>query len=378
MHDAINRFGLFLIGFIFFSPFASATEIVENFQSVRGLGMGGVYTFDRVDAGVLFKNPAGLDRVQGLNLSIFDLGFGVGGGASFLSTIDSFKAIGNLNGISSLNSVYGKPVWAGAGGYTAIALPHFGAAVFDTASITLRVDNPAYTNLNANYFNDYGFQTGGSFSVGMMSFGLAAKRVTRTGGSKNVGGATLANVTNNTLSSQFQDAGYGFGMDGGVLIAPPAPFNPIFSMAWQDMGFTSFIQTAGSSAPPRIHDNVTFSATFGGEVPLLGFRGGVEYRHITDTSEVLGKKLHVGAEITVAMFDLRAGLYQGYPTYGVGLDLFFLQVDAAYYKIEKGAYPGQTPDERVQVSLAMNLDFDLSFNLSDSSSGKRRKLKQRR
>lgn len=357
---------------------AIAAEIVETYQSVRALGMGGVFTFDQVDAGVIFENPAGLERVKGLNISVFDIGVGVGGGASFSSTIDSFKSVGSLNGISSLNSLYGKPVWAGGGGYTAVALPHFGVGVFDSASITLRVDNPAYTNLNANYFNDYGFQIGGSFEVGSLSFGLAAKRVNRTGGDKNVGGSTLANVTNSTLSSQFEDAGYGFGIDSGILLAPSAPFNPVLSLSWQDMGFTSFIQTAGSAAPPRIQDNVTFSATFGGEVPLLGFRGGFEYRHITDSSEIIGKKLHVGAEITVAMFDVRAGLYQGYPTYGVGVDLLFLQLDGAYYKVERGAYPGQTPDERVQVSLAMNLDFDPSFNLSDGPNGKKRKLKQRR
>jgi hypothetical protein len=367
-------FTIFLVGGIFS---AKAAEIPEYFQSVRSLGMGGVYTYDRVNAGVIFKNPAGLERVKGLNLSIFDLGVGAGGGPSAVSTVNAFSSIGSVSGLSSFNGIYGKPVWVGLGGYTALALPYFGAAVFDEASLGMRVDNPAYTNLNLNFYNDYGFQIGGAFGIGAISVGVALKRVTRRGGNKNIGGSSLANVTNSSLATQFEDEGYGFGADTGILFAPPVPMNPILSIAWQDVGATSFIQTKGTAAPPRIESNLNMGLTFGGDIPLLGFRGGLEYRHIGDSSEVLGKKIHVGGEVTIAMFDIRGGLYQGYPTYGVGVDLFIMQLDAAYYKIERGAYPGQTPDERVQVGLSMNFDFDPNLNLSDTN-GKRRRLKQRR
>lgn len=355
-----------------------AAEIPENYQSVRALGMGGVYTYDNPDAGMLFKNPAGLAKISGLNLSVFDLGIGLGGGASILSTMNSFSSMGSVSGISSLNSIYGKPIWTGGGAYSAIALPYFGFGIFDNASIGLRFDNPAYPNLNTVYFNDYGFSVGGAIPIGPVSIGLALKRTTRKGGDKNIGGVSLTNATNSTLASQFEDEGYGFGLDGGVLFAPPAPFNPMVSVAWQDMGSTAFTLTKGTQAPGRIKDNLTLGFSFGGEVPLLAWRSGIEYRHITDNNEVIGKKIHMGTEFTLAMFDFRAGLYQGYPSYGLGVDLFIMQLDAAYYKIEKGAYPGQTPDERVQISLSMNLDFDPNFHLTEGSGGKKRHLKQRR
>jgi hypothetical protein len=368
---------VFLVLLIIVGLSAESAEIPEYFQSVRSLGMGGVYTYDKVDSGVIFKNPAGLERIKGLNFTIFDINVGAGGGPSAMATVDSFKAMGSVNGLSSLNAIYGKPVWVGFGGYTAVALPYFGVALFDEGSLGLRVDNPAYTNVNINFYNDYGFQMGGAFGVGPFSAGLAVKRVTRRGGNKNIGGSSLTNVSNSSLASQFEDEGYGFGADAGILLAPAVFMNPIMSVSWQDLGATSFIKTKGSAAPPRIESNLTLGMSFGGEVPLLGFRGGFEYRHIGNSTEVLGKKIHLGGEVSVAMFDVRAGLYQGYPTYGVGVDLLILQLDAAYYKIERGAYPGQTPDERIEIGLAMSFDFDPNLNVSDSN-GKRRRLKQRR
>ena len=35
----------------------------------------------------------------------------------------------------------------------------------------------------------------------------------------------------------------------------------------------------------------------------------------------------MGAEVSIAMFDLRAGFYQGYTTYGLGMDLWLLKFD---------------------------------------------------
>ena len=143
------------------------------------------------------------------------------------------------------------------------------------------------------------------------------------------------------------------------------------------MGSTAFQQTGGATAPERQKDNLVLGMTVDGSIPFLGMAAGFEYRHISDTGEQIGKKLHLGAEVSLAMFDLRAGFYQGYTSYGLGLDLWLLQLDAAWYQIEKGVYPGQTPDERVQLGLMMNLEFDPNFSLVGAG-GKKRRLKQRR
>ena len=89
------------------------------------------------------------------------------------------------------------------------------------------------------------------------------------------------------------------------------------------------------------------------------------------------KKIHVGAEIQLGFMDVRAGFYQGYFGYRLGIDLWLLQLDAALYTVEKGIYAGQTPEQKLQVGLLFDMEFDPNFKLTETG-GKRRKLKQRR
>jgi hypothetical protein len=335
--------------------------------------MGGVYTFTDDDPAVIFYNPAGLSNIKGINWRIFDLNLGING----LQIANDLSAIGTINGLSSLNSLYGKNIWVGTDGYSSIVMPYFGFAVLDNGFASLRLDNPIFPNLGIDFYNNYGFEVGGSVPLGFGSLGLAVKRLVRKGGHQDIGPSLLTSISNSTLQSQFANEGIGYGMDAGLLIAPPAPLNPVVSISWLDVGSTAFVKSAGTDAPERIKDNVVLNTSISSSLPGLGFATGLEYRHITDQGEPLGKKLHLGVELTLLNLDVRAGFYQGYTTYGVGVDLLLFQLDAAMYTVEKGAYPGQTPDQRIEVSLSMDLGFDPNFKLTDAG-GKKRKLKQRR
>lgn len=352
---------------------ALATEILEHYQSVRALGMGGVYTYSDSDPGVLFQNPAGLGLIKGVNWRLVDLNVGVNG----LQIYNDVKSVGAINGLSSLSSFYGKNVWVGADGYTAMVFPYFGFAAYDNGFTSFRLDNPAYPSMDMNFINDYGIIISGAIPVGPAYLGLSAKRTTRRGGHNAIGPSLLTSINNSTLLSQFQNEGSGYGIDTGIIYQVPAPFKPTVSISWRDAGSTAFIKSAGAAAPDREKDNLVLSTTFNGSVPGLGLSGGLEYRHITDASETLGKKLYMGVELSLLMFDFRAGFYQGYTTYGAGLDLLLMHLDAAMYTVEKGAYPGQTPDQRIQISMTMDLGFDPSFRLLEMG-GKKRNLKQRR
>ncbi|NLB35584.1 MAG: hypothetical protein GX817_07255, partial [Elusimicrobia bacterium] len=62
-------------------------------------------------------------------------------------------------------------------------------------------------------------------------------------------------------------------------------------------------------------------------------------------------KLHLGAEYSPhKAMALRAGLYQGYPTFGFGLLKF---LNYAYYTRELGHYPGQIPETMHMLSLSL-------------------------
>ena len=85
----------------------------------------------------------------------------------------------------------------------------------------------------------------------------------------------------------------------------------------------------------------------------------------------------MGTELSVGLFDLRAGVNQGYVTYGAAVDLWLFEVDAAVYATEQGTYGGQDRNDRYSVSLTFSMDFDQSFKMQDRE-GRKRRLKQRR
>lgn len=355
-----------------------AAEIYEGFQSIRQLGMGGVYVFDPYDAGSFNVNPAYTCYSKGLNWEILNLGMGLNG----QSIYDTYQNAGSVNGIADLAPFYGKPIWVGLGGYSALTIPCFGFSFFNNGNTGLSLNNPAFPLMNMYATNDYGYSMGGAVPLGPnLSLGISAKRVDRRGGPIRLGAADLVNLNGGAMTdllSNIENEGIGYGFDAGLVSRfEEAPFNPTLSLSWHDVGAMKFSKIAGTEAPPSQSDNLTLGMTVSGDIPLLGFAAGVEYRHITDANEQLGKKLHMGAEVTLALFDVRAGFYQGYTTYGAGVNLWIMDLDVASYSVEKGAYPGQSPDGRVQFSLSMDLSFDPDFKLMEIG-GKRRNLKQRR
>jgi hypothetical protein len=363
---------------------AAAKEFSEPNQTLRQLGMGGVYAFDEGDAGSLMQNPAYTCYTKGLNMTLFDIRLGVGDLKSYMDLTDNgTKSLPTPDGLSGLGPYYGKDIWLGAGGYAATTLPCFGIAGFYSATTGFMLHNPAYPQLNTIFQTDYGVDIGGAVQISpVLSVGLAAKRVTRRGGPYVFGPDRLAGLSGSDglkeLATSIENEGVGYGLDMGVVSRLEVlPFNPTVSLSWRDVGSMSFVKTKGTDAPERQKDNLVLGMTFDGSVPLLGVSGGFEYRHITDTGEQIGKKIHMGAEVHIGPFDVRSGLYQGYPTYGLGVNLFILQLDLAKYTVEQGVYPGQTPQERVNIGLMMELELDPNFNLVDIG-GRKRRLKQRR
>jgi len=370
---------LFLIGIYFLLETAQAAQLKSYHENIRNLGMGGVRVADKHTAMAMAWNPAYLGYNSGLNITLFDAGLGING----LQTYNSFANVNWTGGLSSFNNLYGKPLWVGAMGIGAISFGNFGAYYNRGYDLTAVLKDPALPTLEVSYFEDdfyvigYGYKFESGFTIG-----TNFKRVVRRGGDKVIPTTDLLNpsFTSNlkdNIINQLTAEGTGIGFDVGVAYQIPAIFNPTISLSWQDVGYTSFKSTDPTHSISPLRENLILAATFEHELPLIGFAGGLEYRHIRNSNEQLGKKIHLGAELNFLFFDLRAGLYQGYPSYGLGTSLWVMQIDVVSYSNEHGVFPGQTPQNRVLLALNMNLSFDPDFNLIDLK-GERRKLKRRR
>ncbi|MEK2690045.1 hypothetical protein [Bdellovibrio sp. GT3] len=369
---------LLLTFILTFSTTALAQSLSEFARNARALGMGGTYIPFVNGADAVFYNPAALGKVEGLDIKVVDVGISL----NSISPED-LEAIQNIdpNDPNSYNSLFGTRVWVQATGKTALALGNFAVGYLNDNEVSLELHNPAYPQFDTYFRQDTGYYLGYAFNVAPGTyFGIAAKRIDRWGGvPQELGLSDVANADSfNEIGDRFDDKGQGYGIDLALATTIDLPLlKPTLAVVWQDVGNTAFRKTAGDDAPPHITQNLSVGAGVTLDLPGLDLAFGGEARHLLEPDIEMGKKLHLGAEVSLPIVDLRAGYSQGYLSYGVGVNLFIFHIDAVSYTEELGAYPGQTADNRYMVSVGIDLSFDADFKFTDTQ-GKRRKLKQRR
>jgi len=375
-----------------FGSLAVATPglpLVENWTSVRALGMGNAYTAIVNDGDSLFYNPAGLGRVSGINWTIVDARAGIDD-INIVQTLNNFKS--STDTTKFIQSEYGKHHWINAGAKTAITIPHLGVAAFGNAEALTSITNPPYPQLNLQYYQDYGAAAGLSFDFfpEIVKFGFDVKYIIRTGTESTFTSDQLASLNTTAITDALKSTGTGYALDTGIVITVPAPIRPSLSFVWKNMGTTAFTKTAGPAAPPSIADEMIVGGALEFNIPLLlSITPTFDYKYANRADVQLGKKLSIGLEVSLPILNVRGGFNQGYYTLGVGANLGILRVDAATYGEELGEYPGQIEDRRYVVEAIFEVGFDPfaffgggsgSKSGSGSSNGGsyRRGLKQRR
>nr|WP_295899471.1 hypothetical protein [uncultured Bdellovibrio sp.] len=363
---------------ILFSSNSWAQSLGDTARSIRARGMGGVYAPFVGGADALFVNPAALGKGSVLDIKLMELT--VGTNTELVENLSAFQSI-DANDPSTFNQFYGKKMWAQATGKAAVALPFIALGYLNDSEVSVELHNPAFPQFETYFRNDEAVYLGSAFPIGPATYvGMSLKRVNRWGGNtQELAVSDVADASSlQDIGTNFQNKGTGYGLDLAISTELQAPvLKPTLALVWQDVGSTAFKQTAGSDAPPHIEQNLTFGAGLGVDLPGLDLALGLEARHLMEPDIELGKKIHVGAEISLPMIDLRAGYNQGYLSYGAGINLLIFQLDAVSYTEETGFYPGQAGDARYMVSLSFDLSFDANFKFTDNN-GKKRKLKQRR
>lgn len=361
-----------------FSISAQAIELYQAGSSPRCLAMGGTCIAHVRGTEGLFFNAATLARVEGMQLTLFQFSAAVSKNAQdYVSAVQNNS--GNTITSSDLQDLYGKTLSADVSARGGLVLPYFGAGAYSTNYLTETFSNPAYPTFNLNYVSDYGYLVATALPLAQnTSLGFSVRSAKRWGGNKDIDVSTLIGSSNqDMIKNSFQDHGSGIALDLSFITTLNTDLKPTFALVWNDVGQTRYRMYSGTQDPPPQMDNLIFGTSIQHELLFADWTHSFEYQYIRTPGEDLGKKLHFGTEASYGPLDLRAGLSQGYLTYGVGLDLFFLQIDATYFSSELGAYSGQIRNDRYQVGLSMTFDFDQSFKLTNME-GKKRRLKQRR
>ncbi len=344
-------------------------------MNARARAMGGtnITTARGVDA--LFNNASYLSRVEGYSFKI--LGANVAASSNSQRLLDQQQNGGDPLTAESLQGLYGETYFVESSLQAGMVFPYFGFGVYSSNYTTEIFNNPVFPTFNVDFLSEYGYIIAGAVPIGpQAALGITGRHMKRWSGNEDILVTDLIGTTDKDLiESRFQDKGTGNALDVSFLFSLPQE-NIDFAVVWKDIGNTAFTADAGDG-PERQHDNLSFGVSKIAKHSLFDVTYAFQYDHIRLTGVDISKKLHIGAEVNLGFVDVRAGLSQGYLSYGAGVDLWLITIDAAAYSEEMGSYIGERRSDRYQASISLNLDFDQAFKLR-TESGKKRRLLQRR
>ncbi len=150
----------------------------------------------------------------------------------------------------------------------------------------------------------------------------------------------------------------------GLAVRDIAPAFQAFSNTVQGLADSGFVTSSGTPAGSfTLTPNVVLGAQF--HPDLGGFSRILDPRLLVEIQDPVAairdrasfwNLVHAGAQVEALGFlALRAGVNKGWLSAGVGLDLFFLEIDAAVFTEELGWRPGQNGRSGVALQAAIRL-----------------------
>ncbi len=327
------------------------------YQGVLVEGMGGAFTAVADDSNAPFYNPAGLDNIQSSTFQILNISADVTYPTLYPNLYNSLNGASTSNPstyVNTFNSVAGQSLYARVGDYSNYTTHDFAIGLLSNNQV-LGVANasPTTTNLaSLAALSDSGIVISGAYGffnhhlqVGGTLMGLYQMF-------ENIPSLTVsqASAISSTLSSNLS---HGFGVVGnlGAIYHFDLPLNPTLGASILNVGTASF-GDAGS-LPQLINAGV-------GIDPDIGFGrllADIDYVDVTNYLYYTGDSLWLHTRFGVQyqfpeILTVSAGLYEGYPTFGVGVDLWAVEVNASYYTEEASPVPGLNPDHIVSLQVA--------------------------
>jgi len=359
------------------SAHSYATEVEENdfdYAGIRNLGMGGAFIGFPADYNAPLTNPAGMSFLPERYFYILDTRIGVNDDIKYFvdaalslkddlgesMTSDQMTKIADIvtEGITKKPQIFATmPLnigitaksWAiGITNRENVAVRLFGLAPVYNIDVNFRADVLAFAAISHKF-------------TPKLSVGLTGKYLVRT---KIAETYNLLELAGGDFTPKL-DLGFGIGADAGVfynvfdsLSVGVTVKNFISSISWKQMTLDetgTSIPLDSTKLPMNIGAGIAFKPDI--KIPLKIFKNPIfvlDMDDITNTDKNIFKKIHAGFSLDALwLFNIRGGINQGWTTFGVGVDLFFLQLEYAYYGQELGVLPGQIPEYKHMASLAV-------------------------
>lgn len=408
----MKRTSILILGLALAAPGLKAAEAPARFDSVRPLGMGGAFTAVADDENVFNFNPAGMVQRTGHMVTIAEVAVGVSQGTldavDFLSdnegdltnfdspSVTPARRAELINEIENNISKLDPRVYAAVdiasylSGPRFFGLPiHVGFGAFGIVDTTFRLtSNGVIPQISYDVNNDIVIPVSVAkrFEApwvipGKVGFGLTGKAIRRF----QVKRERMSVLELDDLDAPPIAEGHGFGFDLGFLHQPTDRLNwglMVRDFLGTRMQFDRVDSEEGFDAIPERDTVIAPETNLGiAYVPgsWLGLAPTMDRLVLAaDVRDVLAddehlffqngfKKpfgddlwdnVHLGAEYRWAIFRLRGGAHQGYPSFGAGIDIPFLKINYAFYSRELGDQAGDRREENHIVSVAVRWGSD--------------------
>ncbi|HTL11195.1 MAG TPA: hypothetical protein VL588_01825 [Bdellovibrionota bacterium] len=346
---------------ILFLAAPARAELHHLYRStlIQAMGGAGISLADETTA--LWVNPAALGMVDKMK---FYPGLADVDAAG--NMITDYPALMQLTGNftpSSINQLLGRNLYARAQTTPSIVAPGFGFGLLVDDQAAFYAKNQALPQVTLGDQLTYGLQAAVSFpfqrrrgrrSNGEFYIGASVKGMFRRGGYYRLPTATVIAASASGIAGLHQITGnteFGLGVDLGALYVKRVNRKLTYRLAttYTDLGGTNFGGVA---------EDVRGSWTIGADAEYdMGSAKVIAAYDYSDLFQNFDWRLknHLGMELRFPGFSIYAGLHQVYLTYGVGVNLWLVQVQAMSYAEELSTTAFQEPNRRFMVRAAVNI-----------------------
>jgi hypothetical protein len=355
-------FGLFLGSFEGFAVAENnppANTAPDLYRSTYYLGRGntGVAVADEEEA--IFYNPAGLALGKGVYKKTVLASPQVEFSTATRDLIRKLTAE-NANAVEAVRGNIGVPNHLGIRNFTGIIFRRAAlGAIASSNTDLLAYKSPTDGGLEAvrastDQSLGLTFSLAESFWANHLYLGVTGKYLARSRGYLSASAAEADTVQAKIKDqSSFLGVGQGEGADVGLMYVPDSRVPWSLGLTVNDVGDTNIRPQKESSIDLDLKQTVNIGIAIEPGTRTSKLRLLVDYRDIASRVEKNPrKKLHMGAELTVAnAIGITGGVNQGYPTAGFYLDLYLVRVDFALYTEETEATVGARPDSRYVMRI---------------------------
>ncbi|MGH7493360.1 MAG: conjugal transfer protein TraF [bacterium] len=337
-------------------------------RNLRAMGMGGAAVAIPAEDNILFYNPALLRALKYNRINLVDLSLRLN--QEVLDQLNFYKDHQDqLDDFDNLSDAEKNALYADAlaeaqklGIFTVegplpvhFLTPRFGAGAFSAGNVSYEIfEGAAGLPLVDMRFRGevqvmgayaHTLSLGPRGSAGDLHLGVTAKYLRRYFTRKT---KTLSGLSSNEDLHVFR--GNNLGFDLGVFY--------VLNRRWQfggtiyDVVTTKFKWNTAGATPDnpvpssKINPSLRLGTAFRPGVRLgkwfYNIAVGFDVDQPFDSKITFFKKVYTGVEANFTpVFSVRGGIAQGYPTFGLGMRLYVMRADYAFYGEELGKYAGQ-------------------------------------